>query len=192
MNETRPTQIPNRTVVLIGMMGAGKSSIGRRLARRLGMTFVDADQEIESAAGCTIPDIFKLYGEAAFREGERKVIGRLLAGPPIILATGGGAFMDDVARAQIKSQGISVWLRAELDILLERVSRRDDRPLLKQGDPKEILTKLIAERYPVYGLADIIVDSGDGPHELVVEAIVDRLAAYDAETPRSQKIEAAR
>jgi shikimate kinase len=192
MNETRPTQIPNRTVVLIGMMGAGKSSIGRRLARRLGMTFVDADQEIESAAGCTIPDIFKLYGEAAFREGERKVIGRLLAGPPIILATGGGAFMDDVTRAQIKSQGISVWLRAELDILLERVSRRDDRPLLKQGDPKEILTKLIAERYPVYGLADIIVDSGDGPHELVVEAIVDRLAAYDAETPRSQKIEAAR
>lgn len=186
MIETKSKLNLNRSVVLIGMMGAGKSSIGRRLARRLGMQFVDADQEIEEAAGCTIPDIFRLYGEAAFREGERKVIERLLADSPKIVATGGGAFMNEKIRGEIERRAISVWLRAEMNILLERVSRRNDRPLLKQGDPEEILQRLIAERYPTYELADITIDSGDGPHELVVEAIVARVE----EASRSQWIEA--
>jgi shikimate kinase len=175
MTETKSKLKLDRSVVLIGMMGAGKSSIGRRLARRLGTQFVDADQEIEAAAGCTIPEFFRRYGEAAFREGERKVIERLLADSPKIVATGGGAFMNGETRSEIKRRGISVWLRAELNILLERVSRRNDRPLLEQGDPEEILKRLIAERYPTYELADITVDSGDGPHELVVEAIVERV-----------------
>lgn len=190
MTKTNSKLKLDRSVVLIGMMGAGKSSIGRRLARRLGLPFVDADQEIETAAGCTIPDIFRLYGEAAFREGERKVIERLLTESPKILATGGGAFMNEDTRGEIKRRGISIWLRAEMNILLERVSRRSDRPLLKQGDPEEILERLIAERYPTYELADITIDSGDGPHELVVEAIVERLGEHIDLTSGSQRIEA--
>lgn len=192
MNEADLKQKLDRSIVLVGMMGSGKSSIGRRLGRRLGMQFVDADQEIETAAGCAIPDIFRLYGEAAFRAGERKVIDRLLGEPPRILATGGGAFMEEETRAQIKSRSISVWLRANLDILLERVSRRDDRPLLQQGDPEAILKRLIEERYPTYEQADIIVDSGDGPHELVVEAIVERLCKQVENIQGSQEIEASR
>ncbi len=162
----------SRGVVLVGLMGAGKSSVGRRLAKRLGLAFFDADQEIERAADSSIGEIFARHGEEAFRAGERRVIARLLDGPPHILATGGGAFMDPETRAAIRQQVISVWLRADLDVLLERVLRRDNRPLLKQGDPREILSRLMTERDPTYALADITVTSGLGPHEDVVEHIV--------------------
>lgn len=168
---------PARTLVLVGLMGAGKSSVGRRLARRLDLPFLDADSEIESAAGCSIPDIFALHGEAAFREGERKVIRRLLDGPLCVLATGGGAFMDGETRDVIARRGISIWLRAPLDILVRRVSRRTDRPLLRNGDPAEVLANLMQTRDPVYAEADIVVESGDGPHEIVIEKILDALKA---------------
>jgi shikimate kinase len=167
-----------RTIVLVGLMGAGKSTVGRRLAAKLRVPFTDADDEIEKAAGCTIADIFEMHGEAAFRDGERRVIARLLDGPPQVLATGGGAFMDAGTRALIAEKSISVWLRADLDLLLRRTSRRGHRPLLRQGDPRDVLNRLIAERYPVYAEADIIVDSGDGPHEVVVEEIRVRVIEY--------------
>ena len=167
-----------RGIVPIGLMGAGKSSVGRRLAKRLDLPFSDADQEIEKAADCTIEEIFARHGEAAFRAGERRVIGRLLDGPPQVLATGGGAFMDRETRAAISEKGISIWLRADLDVLLERVLRRDNRPLLKQGDPEQILRRLMAERDPVYAQADLTVTSGQGPHEDVVEDIVEALQRH--------------
>ncbi|MDP6342000.1 MAG: shikimate kinase [Alphaproteobacteria bacterium] len=170
----------DRSIVLVGLMGAGKSSIGRRLAKRLKLPFVDADQEIEAAAGCTIEDIFRLHGEAAFRDGERRVISRLLDGPARVMATGGGAFMDPQTRARIAEQGLSIWLKADLEVLLERVLRRDNRPLLKQGDPKRILEDLMARRYPVYAEADLVIESSTGPHEDVVERIVDALVARAA------------
>jgi shikimate kinase len=162
----------NRTVALVGMMGAGKSSIGRRLAERLGMPFKDADAEIELAAGCSISEIFERYGEAAFRDGERRVIARLLAEPPQVVATGGGAFVDDTTRAQIKSDTISVWIKAPVEILLSRVKRRETRPLLKDGDPRETLTRLMAEREASYSEADISIESGDGPHTVAVDRII--------------------
>ena len=171
----------DKTVVLIGMMGAGKTCIGRKMSERLGLPFVDADQEIAEAAGCSIPDIFALHGETAFREGERRVISRLLDEPPHVLATGGGAFMDEQTREKIREKGISVWLRADIDLLLRRVSRRNNRPLLQQGDPREVLEKLMAEREPVYADADIIVDSMDGPREAMVNKVLDALAAYLSE-----------
>ena len=164
--------ILDRGIVLVGLMGAGKSSVGRRLAKRLGLTFFDADQEIEAAAGCSIEEIFSRHGEEAFRTGERQVIARLLHGEPHVLATGGGAFMDPETRAAIAENGVSVWLKAELPILLERVLRRDNRPLLKQGDPEQILRKLMHERDPIYAQADVTVTTGEGPHEKVVEEIV--------------------
>jgi shikimate kinase len=166
-----------RSVVLIGLMGAGKSAIGRRLAKRLGLDFVDADKEIEAAAGMSINDIFAEHGEAYFRDGERRVIARLLDGGPIVLATGGGAYMNEETRAEIAGKGMSIWLSAKLEILLERVSRRDTRPLLKTGDPREIMQALMDERYPVYAQADVTVESRDVPHEVIVEEIVERLAA---------------
>ena len=169
---------PERTIVLVGLMGAGKSAIGRRLAQRLGVPFRDADTEIESAAGRTIEEIFAEHGEAYFRDGERKVIARLLEGPVHVLATGGGAFMDPETRARIRAHGRSIWLRADVDVLLKRVRKRNNRPLLKQGDPREVLERLVALRYPVYAEADIVVDSIDGPHEAVVEAIIEALAAW--------------
>jgi len=168
----------DRCVVLVGLMGAGKSSIGRRLAQRLGLSFVDADQEIEDAAGCSIPDFFQRYGEQAFRDGERRVIARLLHGPPRVLATGGGAFMDAQTRSNVAAMGIAVWLRADLDVLVKRVARRSDRPLLHGGDPREILQGLMDRRYPVYALADITIDSGDSPHEAVVDRIIAALETH--------------
>jgi shikimate kinase len=165
-----------RTIVLVGLMGAGKSAIGRRLANRLGVPFVDADSEIEKAAGQTVSEIFESHGEAAFRAGERRVIARLLEQPPHVLATGGGAFMDAETRRRIREVGCSVWLRADLDLLLRRVARRSDRPLLAAGDKRAILERLIAERYPVYAEADIVVDSEEGPHETMVERV---LAAFE-------------
>jgi len=172
-----------RTVALVGMMGAGKSSVGRRLAARLGVPFRDADSEIESAAGCTVTEIFDRFGEAAFRDGERRVISRLLTEAPHVLATGGGAFMDARTRCQIKSDAVSVWLRAPLALLVARVQRREDRPLLRDGDPREILERLQAQREPFYAEADIVIDSEDGPHSGTVERIIAALEARgDIET----------
>ena len=165
----------NRTVALVGMMGAGKSSVGKRLATRLNLPFRDADTEIETAAGCTINEIFERYGEPAFRDGERLVIARLLTEPPQVLATGGGAFIDDATRAEIKKHAVSIWIKAPLEVLLDRVTRRDTRPLLKNGDPREIVTRLLADREPIYAQADLAVDSADGPHVVAVERIVEAL-----------------
>jgi shikimate kinase len=174
-----PRLVVPRTVVLVGLMGAGKTSIGRRLAARLNLPFRDADNEIETAAGRTIEEIFERFGEAEFRAGERRVIGRLLQdNPPHILATGGGAYMDPETRALIRDHGISLWLRAELDVLLARTSRRNNRPLLKQGNPREILGRLIDLRHPVYAEADITVDSIDAPPEETVERVLRALEAH--------------
>jgi len=165
----------DRPIVLVGLMGAGKTTIGRRLAARLGISFVDSDAEIEAAAGYSVQDIFDKYGESAFREGERKVMLRLLKGPAQIIATGGGAFMDTAIRKAVANHGISVWLKATLPVLLERVSRRNNRPLLKTGNPSDILDRLISERYPIYAEADIVVESGAGPHQIVVDRILEEL-----------------
>ena len=170
----------DRPVVMVGMMGAGKSAIGRRLAHRLGVPFVDADAEIERAAGATIADIFEKHGEAAFRDGERRVIARLLGGPIGVLATGGGAFMDAETRARIKRRAISVWLKADLETLVERVSRRGHRPLLRNGDPREVLARLMAQRDPAYAEADITVETGHAPAAATVERVIEALAAFRA------------
>jgi len=166
-----------RSVVLVGMMGAGKSSIGRRLAGRLGMSFVDADAEIEAAAGMTIAEIFTSYGEPYFRSGEQRVIARLLDSGPQVLATGGGAYMNAETRAAIRAKGLSVWLKAEFDVLMKRVKRRAtaDRPML-QGDPAQRIRHLMSERYPVYAEADVTVMSRDVSHEVIVGEIVVELA----------------
>ena len=161
-----------RSIVLVGMMGSGKSSIGRRLAARLAVPFVDADSEIEQAAGMTIAEIFERHGEPYFRAGEARVIARLLEHGPQVLATGGGSFMNADTRALIRAKAVSVWLKAELDVLMKRIKRRGDRPLLKNDDPAATLTALIAERYPVYADADLSVASRDVPHESIVEEIV--------------------
>jgi shikimate kinase len=168
----------NRTVALVGLMGAGKSSIGRRLAQRLGLPFIDADSEIEAAAGATIEDIFLRHGEAAFRDGERRVIARLLESPPHVLATGGGAFMDASTRALIRARAVSIWLRADTELMLARVGRRSSRPLLKSGEPRAVLEQLMAQRYPIYAEADLTVDSIDGPPEATLERVLAALAAY--------------
>jgi shikimate kinase len=179
-----PFAVP-RSIVLVGLMGAGKSAIGRRLSQRLELPFIDADREIERAAGCTINEIFERFGEASFRDGERRVILRLLAGPAHVLATGGGAFMDPEIRAMIKAHALSVWLKAELDVLARRVSRRSDRPLLKGGDVRTILEQLIAVRNPVYAEADLTVESSDGPPEATVERVIEAIGAFLArEAPR--------
>lgn len=148
-----------KSIVLVGLMGAGKTSVGRRLAQNLDMPFTDADKEIAKAAGCSIEDIFDIYGEQAFRDGERRVIKRLLGGEPKVLATGGGAFMDPSIRSRIGKRGISVWLRVGLDTLVRRTRRRNGRPLLKGGSARDILERLKSERYPIYAEADIVIDS---------------------------------
>ncbi|MFZ3032710.1 MAG: shikimate kinase [Parvibaculum sp.] len=173
-----PDRSPERSIVLIGLMGAGKTTVGRRIAQKLGLPFVDADHEIEAAAGETIPEIFERRGEVAFREGERRVIARLLEDGPQVLATGGGAFMDPTTRANIAARGVSIWLRADLDVLMRRVSRRNNRPLLKQGDPRATMERLIDERYPIYAAADITIESVEGPHEIVVDDVITQLNAW--------------
>lgn len=166
-----------RAVVLVGMMGSGKSSVGRRLAARLGLPFVDADAEIETAAGMSIPEIFAQRGESEFRDGERRVISRILTTrAPLVLATGGGAFMNAETRERIAQLGISIWLKADVDVLMRRVRKRSNRPLLQTADPEATMRRMLAEREPVYALADLTLVSRDDPHEVVVE---DALAALD-------------
>jgi len=167
-----------RSIVLVGLMGAGKSTIGRRLAQKLGLEFTDADAEIERAAGKSVPDIFRDHGEAYFRDGERKVIARLLESGPQVLATGGGAFMNEETRRRIRESGISVWLRADLSLLMKRVSRRSDRPLLNNDDPVAVMARLIEQRYPTYAAADITVDSRDIPHTSIVKDVIRALAEW--------------
>lgn len=175
----------DKSIVMVGLMGAGKSAIGRRLASHLHMPFVDADTEIEAAAGCTIEEIFKRHGETAFRDGERRVISRLLEGPPIVLATGGGAFMDESTRAEIARTSISIWLRAELDTLVRRTAKRNNRPLLKNNDPAKTLKDLMVIRHPIYELADIVVESDDTPLEETVNRVCQALTAYSAKTSQN-------
>jgi shikimate kinase len=176
--EAGPAHGLARSIVLVGLMGAGKSSVGRLLAERLGLAFLDADAEIERAAGATIEEIFAHEGEEIFRSGERRVIARLLAGTPAVIATGGGAFMDAATRAAIRERGISVWLKADLETLVGRTARRGGRPLLKQGDPREILARLIDQRYPVYAEADLTIETGEAPAETVADSIVSALEAH--------------
>jgi shikimate kinase len=169
---------PRRTIVFVGLMGAGKTKIGRRLAARLNLPFFDSDNEIEAAAGETIEEIFRNRGEAVFRDGERRVIARLLEGPPHILATGGGAFMDSATRAVIARRGVSVWLRADLDVLVARVSRRNNRPLLQRSEPRSVLAMLIERRHPIYAEADIVIDSSDGSAEQTTTRVIAALANH--------------
>ncbi len=165
-------KLGGRSIVLVGMMGSGKTSVGRRLAARLGLDFADADAEIETAAGMTVPEIFAKHGEPYFRDGERRVVARLLEEKQRVLATGGGAFMAAQTREKIAKHGVSIWLKADLDVLLRRVRKRSNRPLLANVDAEETLKRLIADRYPVYGLADFTVISREGPHENVLDNIL--------------------
>ena len=182
-------KLAGRSIVLVGMMGAGKTSVGKRLAVRLGLDFVDADHEIEAAAGLTIPEIFSRHGEPHFRDGERRVIARLLGERQRVLATGGGAYMTKATRERIAETGVSIWLKADADVLLRRVRKRNNRPMLNTPDPEDTLKRLMAERYPVYALADLTVISRDGPHEAVIDAILDALdhslASRHAESPQT-------
>jgi shikimate kinase len=166
-----------RSIVLVGMMGAGKSTIGRRLSARLRLPFLDADTEIEAAAGMSIPDIFETHGEPHFRDGEARVIARLLDGGPVVLATGGGAFMREETRSRIGSKAVSIWLKADTDIIMRRVKRRADRPLLQTADPAATVERLIGEREPVYQHADITIWSRDVPHDKIVDECIDALCA---------------
>jgi len=171
-----------RTIALVGLMGVGKSSVGRRLAALLNLPFRDADTEVETAAGRSIPEIFADLGEGAFRDGERRVIARLLEGPPVILATGGGAFMSPETREIIKDRAVSVWLKADLEVLARRVGRKETRPLLIGKDPLEVLREQAAARYPAYAEADIVVETGDTAHQVTVMAVVKALADHLGES----------
>lgn len=172
-------RLGQRPVVLVGLMGAGKTSVGRRLAEKLGIPFVDADHEIETAAGKPIKEIFADHGEAYFREGERRVIQRLIGNGAQVLATGGGAYMNDETRARIQEHGVSVWLRAALPLLMKRVAKRQDRPLLQADDPEKVMRELMDKRYPVYALADVTLESRDVQHGQMVNDVIRALAAWD-------------
>jgi shikimate kinase len=178
-------RLGHRCIVLVGMMGAGKTSIGRRLANVLHLPFIDADAEIEKAANLTIPEIFSHYGETHFREGERRVVARLLADGPKVLATGGGAFMSEETREQCRAHGVTIWLKADVSVLLERVRKKSNRPLLQNPDPGSVLRQLLAEREPVYALADLSIASRDGPHYALVGEIVAALDSYLGKGSRS-------
>jgi shikimate kinase len=166
-----------RTIALVGLMGAGKSSVGRRLALALNLPFRDADEEVERAAGRSVSEIFEELGEAAFRDGERRVIARLLEEPPHVLATGGGAFMNAETRQLISGKAISVWLQADVEVLARRVGRKNDRPLLRGKDARQVLADLARERHPTYALADVAVESIESPHHVTVQAIIDALTS---------------
>ncbi len=178
--ETIRSRLGSRSLVMVGLMGCGKSSVGRRLASRLGIPFVDTDDEIERVAGKSINDIFEDWGEAEFRDGERRVIARLLNAGPQVLATGGGAFINDQTRENIKAHGISVWLKADLPILMRRVAKRDTRPLLRTDDPQAVMRRLMEERYPIYAEADVVVESRDVVHEVIVSDVLNALSKSDA------------
>jgi shikimate kinase len=173
---------PTRTVALVGLMGAGKTTVGRRLAQALHLPFADADEEIVHAAGRSIQEIFAEHGECEFRRGERQVIARLLTGPVHVLATGGGAFIDAKTRELMKERAISIWLKAPLEVLMKRVTKRDHRPLLKEDDPQAVMTRLIEERYPIYAEADITIETGAGPHGSAVVAIIEALRAHTVQS----------
>ncbi len=177
-SEDAKLKLGNHAIVLVGLMGAGKTSVGRRLAEKLEIPFVDADHEIETAAGKSIAEIFSDHGEEYFREGERRVIARLLENGTQVLATGGGAFMNSETRERIKQHGISVWLKADLELLLKRVSKRNDRPLLRNDDPAAVMKKLIDTRYPVYAEANITVESRDVQHGQMVNDVIKALADW--------------
>jgi shikimate kinase/3-dehydroquinate synthase len=172
-----------RSIVLIGLMGSGKTTTGRRLAQELGIEFVDADEEIEAAAGLSITEIFARHGENSFRDGERRVMARLLGDGPRVLASGGGAFMNEETRARIALSGMSIWLKADHDVLWRRVRKRLHRPLLQGGDPEQTLRTLLEQRYPVYALADVTVISRDGPHELAVEEAIAGIECFLRSSP---------
>lgn len=178
-------RLAGRPILLVGMMGAGKTTVGRRLAARLGLAFVDSDAEIETAAGMSIPDIFATRGEADFRAGEARVIARLLREHGGVIATGGGAFMNEDTRALVRDLAISIWIKAEFELLFARVSKRATRPLLQTPDPRRTLKALIDARYPTYGLADITVISRDVPHDAVVEDLIVQLARYLEAEPQN-------
>ena len=169
---------PKKTIVLVGIMGAGKSTVGKILADRLGMQFIDADQEIERAAGCTITDFFEKYGEVEFRKGEERFISRILAGEPCVLATGGGDFMSEATRLLIKKMARSVWLRVSFEVLAKRLEKRSDRPLLQTADPQQTLKALIKKRYPIYNDADFIVDVENDGVDITVSKVVECLGDY--------------
>jgi shikimate kinase len=178
-------QLGTRSLVLVGLMGAGKSTVGRRLAQHLQLPFRDADHEIESAAGMSIPDIFSIHGEDYFRDGEKRVIARLLQEGPMVLATGGGAFMNEETRQRVAESGISIWLRADLEVLMRRVRKRTTRPLLQNPDPEGTMRRLMETRYPVYATADLTVDSHEAPHDRVVADIVRALTGFlDRDQPQ--------
>jgi shikimate kinase len=177
MSTTLPT--PDRSIVLVGLMGAGKSTVGKRLAKRLGLPFVDSDEEIERVADHSISEIFDRFGEASFRDGERRVIARLIEGPPKVIATGGGAFVNEATRRLILDRCIAIWLEADLEILAERVSRRDHRPLLRDKEPLPVLRDLAAARHPLYAEAHLHVRSQPAPHERAVERIIEALAEWE-------------
>lgn len=177
--ETVRQRLGARPIVLVGLMGAGKTSVGRRLAEKLGIPFIDADHEIEAAAGKPIKEIFADHGEAYFREGERRVIQRLIGNGAQVLATGGGAYMNEETRQRIKEHGISVWLRASLPILMKRVAKRSDRPLLQADNPEAVMRGLMEQRYPVYALADVTVESRDVQHGQMVNDVIRALAQWD-------------
>ena len=170
--------LSSRSIVMVGLMGCGKSSVGRRLGNRLGLPFVDADEEIEAAAGKTIKEIFTDHGEPYFRDGERRVIGRLLNSGPQVLATGGGAYMHPETRARIHADGVSIWLKADLAILMRRVMRRDNRPLLSAADPEAVMRRFMEVRYPVYAEADIHVVSREVPHDAMTDEVIDALKRH--------------
>lgn len=171
-------RLAGRPLVLVGMMGAGKTTVGRRVAARLNRHFLDSDEEIEKAAQMTVPEIFEQRGEPEFRAGETRVIARVLKEPGVVLATGGGAFVNAETRALVKAEAISVWLKAEVDILFERVSRRSNRPLLKTANPRATLEKLIEDRYPIYAEADVTVVSRDVPQDVVAGHVIDAVLAF--------------
>jgi shikimate kinase len=181
--ESLLARLGERSIVLVGLMGCGKSSVGRRLASRLGLSFVDADEEIERVAAKSIVEIFADHGEAYFRDGERRVIARLLASGPQVLATGGGAFINPDTRTNIRERGISIWLRADLPVLMRRVSKRDTRPLLKNADPEATMRDLMTKRYPTYAEADMIIESRDVPHDVIVNEVIAALKARLASVP---------
>lgn len=171
-------RLGRRSIIFVGLMGAGKTAIGRKVAGLLGLNFIDSDHEIEDVSRTTIPDLFELYGEEEFRALEQRVIARLLEGGPRVLSTGGGAFMNEHTRAAIAANGVSVWLKADIDVLMERVSKKQNRPLLKNPDPRGVMRKLMDQRYPVYALADVTVETREERKEVIADEVVAALAGH--------------